>query len=175
MTVRRRTSLRSTVVIVVIAVILGGCGPASTSARPTESFCNGVSTDIGGCDPIPSFVAETCETLAAEFGTVIDAAMLDIINGPDGVAGKGRSIRIQHRGIVITTALTDRMIRLGILQNCTMPAFLDEAAAAFSSEMKSRIGAALSDGNPPASYEEFIDRLSRTMSGIGTAPSFRAP
>jgi hypothetical protein len=169
MTVHRRTSIWSTVVLL-IAITLGSCGPVSLSARPTESFCSGVTTDIGGCDPVPSFVATTCETLAGEFGTAIDRAMLDILNGPDSVAGDGRSVRIQHRGILITTALTDRMIGLGILRRCTMPVFLDHAATAFSADMKARIGAVLYDGSPPATYEEFIDRLGRIMSGIGRTP-----
>ena len=166
MTVRPWTSMPSIFALVMV-VILGGCGLAFSPARPTESFCNGVSTDIGGCGPTPSFAATTCGTLAAEFGSEIDRAMLDIINGPAGVADEGRSIRIQHRGIVITTALTDRMTALGILQTCTMPAFLDQAATAFSADMKARIGAVLNDGSPPATYGEFLDRLGRIMSGIG--------
>jgi hypothetical protein len=169
MTVRRWTSKRSIVVLVML-VILGACGPASSFFKPAESLCNGVSTDIGGCGPTPSFAGTTCSTLAAEFGSEIDRTMLDIINGPASVAGEVRSIRIQHRGIVVTTALTDRMIALGILQRCTMPAFLDQAATAFSADMKARIGAVLNDGSPPATYGEFIDRLGRIMSGIGKPP-----
>ena len=166
MTVRPWTSMPSIFVLVMV-VILGGCGLASSPAQPSESFCNGVSTDIGGCSPTPSFAATTCDTLAAEFGSEIDRAMLDIINGPASVADEGRSIRIQHRGIVITMALTDRMIAVGILQRCTMPAFLDQAAMAFSADMKARIGAVLNDGSPPATYGDFLDRLGRIMSGIG--------
>jgi hypothetical protein len=166
MTVRPWTSMPSMCVLVMV-VALGGCGLALSPAKPTESFCNGISTDIGGCGPTPSFAATTCDTLAAEFGSEIDRAMLDIINGPASVADQGRSIRIQHRGIVITTALTDRMIALGMLQRCTMPAFLDQAATAFSADMKARIGAVLNDGSPPATYEEFLERLGRIMSGIG--------
>jgi hypothetical protein len=166
MTVRPWTSLQSIVVLVMV-VILGGCRLSSSSAEPAASFCNGVSAEVGGCGPTPSFAATTCDTLAAEFGSEIDRAMLEILNGPESVAGEARSIRIQHRGIVITTALTDRMIAIGILQKCTMPAFLDQAATAFSADMKARIGAVVNDGSPPATYEEFIDRLGRIMSGIG--------
>jgi hypothetical protein len=166
MRVRAWTSVRF-IFVPVVLVILGGCGLAFSPANPTESFCNGVSTDVGGCGPTPSFAATTCDTLAAEFGSEIDRTMLDIINGPASVADEGRSIRIQHRGIMITTALTDRMIALGILQRCTMPAFLDQAAMAFSANLKAGIGAVLNDGSPPATYGEFLDRLGRIMSGIG--------
>lgn len=166
MTVRPWTAMQSTFVLVMV-VILGGCGLAISPAKPTESFCNGVSTDIGGCGPTPSFAATTCDTLAAEFGSEIDRAMLDIINGPASVADEGRSVRIQHRGIVITRALTDRMIALGLLQRCTMPGFLDRAATAFSPDMTARIGEVLNDGSPPATYGDFLDRLGRIMSGIG--------
>jgi len=169
MTVRPWTSMQSMFVLVMV-VILGGCGLAFSPAKPTESFCNGISTDIGGCGPTPSFAAMTCDALAAEFGSEIDRAMLEILNGPENVAEEARSIRIQHRGIVITRALTDRMIALGILQRCTMPAFLDQAASAFSADMKARIGAAVNDGSPPATYGEFLERLGRIMSGIGKPP-----
>jgi hypothetical protein len=156
--------------VLVMVVILGGCGLAFSPAKPAESFCNGISTDIGGCGPTPSFAATTCDTLAAEFGSEIDRAMLEILNGPESVAEEARSIQIQHRGIVITRALTDRMIALGILQRCTMPAFLDQAATAFSADLKTRIGAVLNDGSPSATYEEFLERLGRIMSGIGKPP-----
>ena len=169
MTVRRRTYELSTVVFVIV-IILGGCGLACSPAQPTQSFCNGVSTDVGGCGPTPSFGATTCDALAAEFGREIDRAMLEILNGPESVAGEGRSVQISHRGIVITAALLDRMIALGILERCTMPAFLDRAATAFSADMKARIGAVLNDGSPPATYEDFLDRLGRIMSGIGKPP-----
>jgi len=36
-----------------------------------------VSKDFGRCDPVPSFVATSCDALAAEFGTAIDREMLD--------------------------------------------------------------------------------------------------
>ena len=169
MTLRPCTSMPSIFVLVMV-IILGGCGLAFSPAEPAASFCHGLSSEIGGCGPTPSFAATTCDTLAAEFGSEIDRAMLDIINGPASVADEGRSIRIQHRGIVITTALTDRMIALGILQRCTMPAFLDQAASAFSADMKARIGAAVNDGSPPATYGEFLERLGRIMSGIGKPP-----
>ena len=166
MTVRRRTRILCTVVIVMM-VFLGGCRLASPEVAPVTSFCNSISAEVGGCGPTPSFAATTCDTLAAEFGTEINRAMLEIIDGPASVAHEGRSIRIVHRGIVTTTALTDRMIALGILQTCTMPAFLDQAAREFSPDMKARIGAVLNDGSPPATYEEFLERLGRIMSGIG--------
>jgi hypothetical protein len=168
-TVRRRTYTWWTVVFVML-VILGGCRLASSEATPMASFCNGISAEVGGCGPTPSFAGTTCDTLATEFGSQVDRAMLDVINGPASVADEGRSIRILHRGIVITTALTDRMIALGILQTCTMPAFLDRAATAFGADMKARIGGVLNDGSPPATYEEFLERLGRIMSGIGKPP-----
>jgi len=166
---RRRTPIWP-VIVALMATFLGGCGPLFSAAKPAESFCNGVSTDVGGCGPTPSFAAVTCDSLAAEFGTAIDGEMLEIINGPSSAAGESRSIRIQHRAVVITTGLTDRMIGLGILQQCTMPAFLDRAAATFSADLRSRIGSVLYDGSPPATYADFIDRLGRIMSGIGKPP-----
>ena len=143
---------------------------APSSGEPTPSLCDGISTEVGGCGPTPSFAATTCDTLAEEFGSEIDRAMLEILNGPENVAGEARSIRILHRGIVITAALTDRMIALGIIERCTMPAFLDQAATAFSADMKAGIGAVLNDGSPPATYADFLDRLGRIMSGIGKPP-----
>src|SRR6476646_5435936 len=94
-TVLRRTNGWWTAVFV-MPVILGGCGLAFPSGEWTPSFCNGISVEVGGCGPTPSFAAATCDTLAAAFGKEIDRELLEILNGPENVAGEARSIRILH-------------------------------------------------------------------------------
>jgi hypothetical protein len=152
-----------------MALALAGCGVGGPSA-PKPSICDGVSTDIGPCGQAPSFGSSTCESLAAEYGTALDRALLAVVRGPADLGGEAKSVRLIHAEAFVTTALTDRMVALGLIEQCKMPDFLDTAKAGFSAELKSTIGHALFDGQPDVTYEEFLGRLAKVMSGIGKRP-----
>jgi hypothetical protein len=147
---------------------LAGCGTAVGS--PTPSICNGVSTEIGPCGGGPTFAGTTCESLAAEYGPALDRALLEIVRGPADVGGDAKSSRVIHAEAFVTSALTDRMVAIGIIEQCKMPAFLDSAKSGFSDELKAGIGHAMYDGRPDMSYQEFLDGLAKVMSGIGKKP-----
>jgi hypothetical protein len=157
-------------VLIVLPLVIGlaGCGIGAKS--PAPSTCDGVSTQIGPCGGRPTFAGTTCETLAAEYGPTLDRALLEIVRGPADVGGEAKSVRVIHAEAFVTTALTDRMVAIGIIEQCEMPAFLDSAEATFSEEMKAGIGHALYDGQPDVTYQEFLDRLAKVMSGIGKKP-----
>ena len=70
----------------------------------------------------------------------------------------------------LTTALTDRMVAIGVIEQCKMPGFLHSAERGFSDELKAGIGHAVYDSQPDVSYQEFLDGLARVMSGIGKKP-----
>jgi len=158
-------------VLIAVPLTLGltGCGFVS-SGTPAASICNGVSTEIRPCDAVPSFEGNTCEALAAEYGTALDRALLEIVRGPADVGGEAKSSRLIHAEASVTTALTDRMVAIGLIETCTMPAFLDAAQVHFSQELETTIGHALYDGQPDVTYEEFLNDLSQIMSGIGKQP-----
>jgi hypothetical protein len=151
-----------------MVISLAGCGTVFGS--PTPSSCEGVSTEIGPCGGRPTFAGTTCESLAAEFGQALEGALLEIVRGPADVGGDAKSSRVIHAEAFVTTALTDRMVAIGLIEQCKMPAFLDSAKSGFSDELKAGIGHALYDGQPDVSYQEFLDRLAKVMSGIGKKP-----
>lgn len=167
-------SITSRLVVLVLiampmALGLAGCGLV-TNRSPTPSTCNGISTEIGPCGAAPSFGGSSCESLAGEYGTALDRALLEVVRGPSDVGGEGRSVRLLHTEVFVTTALTDRMVQAGLIEQCKMPDFLDLAAAKFSDELKSTVGHVLFDGQPDVSYQEFLTRLAKVMSGIGKKP-----
>jgi hypothetical protein len=166
------TTLRPTVLVLIVlfaAIGLSGCGLVSRGS-PQPSICDGISSDIGPCGAAPSFAATTCTDLASEYGVALDRALLEVIRGPADVDGEAKSSRLIHAEVFVTTALTNRMISLGIIEECKMPDFLDAAEPGFSAELRAGVGQALFDGQPTASYGEFRERLAKVMSGIGQAP-----
>ena len=155
-------------IALLIALGLGGCGVAGAS--PSKSICDGVSTDIGPCGGMPSFSGTTCDSLAAEYGSELDRVLLEVVRGPDDLGGNKKSVRLLHAEVFATTSMTNRMIGLGLIEQCRMPAFLDATKSRFSDELKATVGHAVYDGLPDVSYPEFLDLLARVMGGIGKKP-----
>jgi hypothetical protein len=123
-----------------LIVLLAGASSGCSLAQgtPTPTTCNGISSELGGCAAdLPTFTGTTCDQLADEFGQAMDAAVMH------------------------------RMIELGIIEDCKMPAFLDRAALGFSPELKSQVGTVVYDNDPPAGYGDWIAILTRIMGGIG--------
>lgn len=55
---------------------------------------------------------------------------------------------------------------IGLHATCDVPEFLEAAEAEFSPELKRSVGEVLYDGAPPASYEDWLDDLTRTIAVI---------
>jgi hypothetical protein len=152
--------------IVLVAGASAGCSVAQVTPPPT--ICNGIPAEMGGCaSDLPTFKGTTCDEIADEFGPAMDAAVLNVIHGPREVNGERQSVRLTSANIVVTTLATNRMIELGIIADCKMPDFLDRASRGFSDEMRSTVGSVVYDNDPPAGYDDWIEILSRIMSGIG--------
>jgi hypothetical protein len=161
---RPRTSALA--LIVLLAGASSGCSLAQ--GTPTPTTCNGISSELGGCAAdLPTFTGTSCDQLADEFGPAMDAAVMKVIHGPKEANGERQSVRLTSANIVITTLATNRMIELGIIEDCKMPAFLDRAALGFSPELKSQVGTVVYDNDPPAGYGDWIAILTRIMGGIG--------
>jgi hypothetical protein len=170
-TVRVQVRQPTLVLTVVLAALsLAGCGlvPATT---PEPSTCGGISADFGPCGSAPDFKSDDCGSLASEYGSALDQALLEVLRGPADVGGEAKSVRLLHTEAVVTAALTNRMVQVGLIEKCTMPAFLDAAETGFSKELRAGVGHALFDGQPDATYQEFRTLLAKMMSGIGTQPS----
>jgi hypothetical protein len=158
-----------TLALVLVATLAGafsGCSLSQSTPAPTS--CNGISSEMGGCDPgLPTFTGTTCDQLADEFGPAMDAAVMKVINGPRELNGERQSVRLTSANIVNTTLATNRMVELGIIEDCKMPAFLDRASLGFSPELKTRVGSVVYDNDPPVGYADWIAILTRIMGGIG--------
>lgn len=62
-----------------------------------------------------------------------------------------------------TIDVHDRMVELNLEAECSGRAFLDVAEPDFSPALRAGVGAAIYDGNPVASYQEWLDDVARTL------------
>ena len=163
------TARPRTIALALIVLVAGtSAGCALAQGTPMPATCNGISAEMGGCAAdLPTFTGSTCDEIADEFGPAMDAAVLKVIHGPQNVNGERRSVRLTSANIVITTLATDRMIELGIIDDCEMPDFLDRASQGFSPELKASVGSIVYDNDPPATYNDWVEILTYIMGAIG--------
>ena len=151
-----RTPNRGALLLAIVAV-LAACQVGST-ATPTPSVCDGVSSELGGCDLSVrhTFTGTTCEAVGSEWGTVLDRAIVEILKGPEEVDGNGRSVRLQQALVITTGDANQHLRRQGLIAECGVPEFLAAGTPHFSADLQSGIGAAHFDGNPMSSYGEWL-------------------
>jgi hypothetical protein len=151
--------------LTVIAAASSGCTPNAPAAA---TDCHGIPASMGACDPdLHVFTGETCQAIADEFGPALEAQAMKVVRGPRELSGERQSVRLTNAEIVVTQIASERMIELGIFEDCSMPDFLERASRHFSDEFKSGVGTVLYDNDPPATYDDWIADLSRIMSSIG--------
>jgi hypothetical protein len=144
---------RAAPVLAVLAAALvaacSGIGPLA-SATPREVV-------------VPAFTATTCDELAQELGRTADVELLSVINGPDQVDGEAKSVLVGNMQAFLAIGVTEHARELGIIADCAMPAFLEQAESGFSDELRAKIGSAAYDANPVIDYQqwllEFSDQL----------------
>jgi hypothetical protein len=127
-----------------------------------------MDAEMGGCDPalLPTFEGLDCDQIAQEFGEFLDTQTVAVLEGPEMVDGNGRSVRLKHRMVVLTTLAGRRLDELDLRGECDIVGFLATAEQRFSAELMSGVGAALYDGDPVATYEEWRTELERTLALI---------
>jgi len=149
--------------ILAVVTLIASCNPTS-QASPTQTVCDGVSSELGGCTADRhTFTGSTCEELAHEWALVLDPAVRAVIDGPATVAGEGRGPRLKQAVVITTIDMHARMQDLDIESECSAPAFLDVAEPDFSPALRSAVGGAMYDGDPPATYLEWLDDVRRTL------------
>lgn len=152
--------------LMLVASLAGGC--SLVSATPAPSSCDGISSEIGGCDSgLPSFAGTTCEEVGAEWGQAVDTGIRAVIAEPPVVDGKQKSARISDVMVLAFVRATKHMEATGQLASCRAADFLDAATPAFSDELKAGIGAALYDGSPDATYEQFLAEVQNVIKQLG--------
>lgn len=162
-------SLRTaTVALVFLGLIVAAC-TSSTPDLPTPSFCNGIDSTIGGCEEnLPQFKATDCAGTGEEFGALLDERTRAILAGPTAVEDKARSVRLKHAMALLSILANQHLRELDIRRTCDAPEFLAAAESRFSAELRGSVGAALYDGNPPATYEEWLAEVRRSIAVIDT-------
>ena len=170
----QRTPWWAGTLLAAIAVI-AACN-AAPQASPTQEVCDGISADMGGCTAERhKFTSSTCADLAREWVTVLDPAVVAILDGPDGVNNDGRSVRLKRAVVITTLDMNTRLRELELQEDCDAPEFMAVAVPLFSDKVRSGAGNALWNGNPPATFEEWLDDVRRTLrvidDGESPAPS----
>lgn len=168
MPTRRPPRLLVTVVAGIIAVAScqpGAGGPAFTAASPvpTQRVCDGISSEVGGCEPRHSFAATTCGGLAEEWARELDRKVMPIVRDPDQDPTQAASVLMHQAVVVVTVDMNARLRSLGLVGECDVPTFLAAAEPHLSAELRDGAGALLFDGNPPTTYQDWLDDVRRVL------------
>ena len=130
--------------------------------NPNE-VCSGVPRDMGGCEPNqPTFAGVTCAEVGREFGSEVDRRGLDIIAGPQIVAGQSRASRMIVMTVLVTARANQYLRAQGLVAECGVDEFVAAAESQLSEPFKERVGAYLYDGSPRP-YGEWLENLRRTV------------
>ncbi len=160
-------SLRRVSWLLLIAALIGASCTLDPGQTPSRSICDGVGAELGGCDAEqPEFTQTECAAVGREFGALLDERTVGIITGPEGVDGEARSVRVKQAMVLVSVRANNHLREIGLHATCDVPEFLEAAEAEFSPELKRSVGEVLYDGAPPASYEEWLDELTRTIAVI---------
>lgn len=151
----------------IIFILLGLIGTScSAEVDPSAPVCAGVDAQKWGCDDEqPNFTARDCPAVGREFGIMVDERTVEIIQGPEAVAGEARSVRLRQAIVLVSARANDHLKELGIHASCDVPAFLEAAEAEFSPSLRDGVRDALYDGAPAATYDEWRSELT-LMLGI---------
>jgi hypothetical protein len=144
------------------AALLVGCG---ATAPPSPTICDGISSEMGGCDPDrPIYAGETCEEIGREYGTQVDRLSLAIFNGPDDPEGSS-AVRFRQVNTVAAVLANKRLRDLGIVDECDADEFMAAAEQQFSMEFHDQAGIYLYDG-PPQPYEAWRAETYDLIAGL---------
>ena len=154
-------------VLVVLLVAIGlSASCATIQSTPHPSVCDGVSSEIGGCAAERhAFVGSTCEELAVEWGGILDRQVLALLHGPTDPS-QAISARLKQVIVILSTDMNTRLRELGLADACDVPAFLAAAEPTFSAELREKVGGALFDGDPVATYDDWLADVARTLAVI---------
>jgi hypothetical protein len=156
--------LRMAALVFTVMTVSCGAPPAS---GPTQTICDDVSSEVGGCDPgRHEYLGATCDEVAKEWAAVLDEAVLGVIDGPDSVDDEGRSVRLRQ-AIVITTIDADQHLEsLDLAAGCNAEAFLATAEPLLSADLRTKVGGAMYDGDPLVPYEEWLADVRKVVAVI---------
>jgi hypothetical protein len=151
--------------MVVLATTVASCGIGGPS--PAQTVCDGVSSEMGGCAPgRHTFTSTSCADLAREWATVVDAAVVGVLDGPKSVNGNARSVLLRLALVITTADLNQRLQALSLQADCDLEEFMAAAEPLFSEKVRAGAGNALYDGDPVATYEEWLADVRKVVRSI---------
>jgi hypothetical protein len=160
---------RATAIGILALVIIAATSCDLVGApTPTSTLCDGISSEIGGCGVQAEFTGSDCTEVGREFGRLVDESVLEIIAGPEDVGGNARSVRLKQVVNVLALRADDRLEELDLRADCDSEEFLGAAEVQFSEELRATVGGALYDGDPPATYEEWLADVADSVRVIDT-------
>ena len=131
------------------------------ATRRASYTCLALGLLVAGCsfttqsDETPVYAGTTCAELAQEWGEEVDRRVTGIIDGPDVVNGQAKSARNTHALVLASTAMSEHMNHLGLLNECDMLEFLPIAEQEFSEQLRAEAGTILYDSEPVATYDDW--------------------
>jgi hypothetical protein len=134
--------------------------------------CRGITPSATPFAPtILSFQTTTCADLAKEFGAIADPALRSVIDGPDRIADEQKSVLIKRMQVLLAQDVTRQARASGVIADCAMPSWLQEAERGFSDELRQAIGKAAYDGDPVIDYQAWLLELNNDLiaAGMGKA------
>lgn len=147
------------VAIIAGMTVVASCQPAQSTASlqtPTQRICDGISSDVGGCEARHSFTATTCAGLAEEWARELDRRLLLIIRDPNRDPAQAASVRLRQALSIVTIDMNTRLVSQNLKEGCDVPEFLAVGQQFLSPELKSGVGAAMYDNAPAVTYDEWL-------------------
>lgn len=143
-----------------------------SGSPPQPSICAGIPADLGGCAADRhTFTGGSCVELAAEWAGVLDKAVIAILDGPAAVNGDARSSRLRQVLVVVTSDMNTRLRALGLADECDAPQFMATAEPLFTARLREGVGAALFDGDPVLTYQDWLDDVGKVLGVIDDGES----
>lgn len=138
--------------------------PTGTDPIPSRSICAGVDAEMGGCEERqPEFAATDCEGVAREFGEQLEDWTMGIVEGPESVEGQARSVRLLQAMVLVSQRANAHLKEVGLHADCDVPEFLSAAKEEFTPQLRDSVGGAFYDGDPVATYEEWLAEVARML------------
>jgi hypothetical protein len=158
-------SSKTWITLVILGLIGVACGTQpGTDVTPARSICAGVDAEMGGCEERqPEFAATDCEGVGREFGAQLEEWTMGIVEGPESVDGQARSVRLLQAMVLVSSRANAHLKEIGLHADCDVPEFLSAAEDEFTPKLRDSVGGASYDGDPVATYEEWLAEVSRML------------
>jgi hypothetical protein len=155
------SSLRLLVGAVLCLLVMTAGGCIAAPGDP-DRVCDGVPSELGGCDPDqPGFAGTDCEAVGREFGAELDRRVLAIIDGPALVNGESQAVRVTSALGLVSARANQHLRRNGLVDDCGVDEFLNAAETAFSNRLRADVGSYLYDDQVKHTYEEWLEAVRR--------------